>query len=138
MDRVFPENMNPVNAADPQAAISTIDGYLRYMRERIEYAIGIITKLNGGTSMTDLAERMSAVEIRAAQAVNAVASVSSTVSTLNAQINGQGGIDERLLGAEGDIDLIYQDLDEQGTGIGYRVLMLEQQVGNIASVLAQI
>lgn len=100
MDRVFPENMNPVNAADPQAAISTIDAYLRYMRERIEYAIGIITKLNGGTSVADLAER--------------------------------------LLGAERDIGLIYQDLDEQGTGIGYRVLMLEQQVGNIASVLAQI
>lgn len=138
MDRVFPENMNPINAADPQAAINTIDVYLRYMRERIEYAIGIITKLNSGTSVADLAERMAAVEIRAAQAVNAVASVSSTVSTLNAQINGQGGIDERLLGAEGDIGLIYQDLDEQGTGIGYRVLMLEQQVGNIASVLAQI
>lgn len=35
---VFPENMNRIPAGDAEKALNTIDDYIRYMRERIEFA----------------------------------------------------------------------------------------------------
>lgn len=44
MERVFPENMNFINANDAQNAFGTIDSYIRYMRERVEYSVGVLMK----------------------------------------------------------------------------------------------
>ena len=35
---VFPESMDRIDQDDPGAALSTIESYIRYMQERIEFA----------------------------------------------------------------------------------------------------
>lgn len=80
MDRVFPENMNAVDVSDVKVALSTHDSYIRYMRERIEYTILVLTKLNSGTSLADLASRMSALELR-------MGSLTASVNSLGQRVN---------------------------------------------------
>lgn len=63
MDRVFPENMNPVSVDDTKDALSTHDFYIRYMRENIEHAVYVLTK-NSGASLADLASKVSSLETR--------------------------------------------------------------------------
>lgn len=58
MDSVFPENMNPIDVRDTENALSTLESYLRYMRERIEYTIRILTRLSNEANFADLAARL--------------------------------------------------------------------------------
>lgn len=36
--------MNFINANDAPAALSVVDSYIRYMRERIEYSVSVLVK----------------------------------------------------------------------------------------------
>jgi acetylornithine deacetylase/succinyl-diaminopimelate desuccinylase-like protein len=80
MDSVFPENMNPIDLDNTKQALSTIESYLRYMRERIEYTITILTKLNSGTALADLAS--SVAKLQAKHASGSTDPDSSTVGTI--------------------------------------------------------
>lgn len=105
MDKVFPENMNPINLDNEKQSLSTIESYIRYMRERIEYTITILTKINSGTSLADLATRLSNVEMR-------VSALSSTVASLNARVadlqrKHLSGNTDPDSSTEGDVGSIY-------------------------------
>ena len=38
MAKVFPEEMNPLNIDDVRGSLRTIEDYIRYMTERMEFA----------------------------------------------------------------------------------------------------
>ena len=96
MDRVFPENMNPVNVNDTRQSLETIESYVRYMRERLEYSFTVLTKLNSGTSLADLSSRMSTLETR-------IGSLTSTVNALGERVSD-------LENALGDIETLLSQI----------------------------
>lgn len=53
MRRIFTENLNPVNPTDPASSVRVLESYIRYMMERIEFAL---TALAGNGADTSLAE----------------------------------------------------------------------------------
>ena len=104
MDKVFPENMNPINLDNTKQSLSTIESYLRYMRERIEYTITILTKLNTGTSLADLSSRLAQVETRVSGLSSAVASLSGRVTDLQGMhLSGGSDPDSSTVGEVGSI-----------------------------------
>jgi predicted nucleic acid-binding Zn-ribbon protein len=62
MDRVFPRNLDELDKNDLKKAVNQLDEYIRYMREQIEWAVQVLMKLDNGTSVADLANRMARAE----------------------------------------------------------------------------
>jgi len=73
MDRVFQRNLDELDKDDLKKAVDQLDVYIRYMKEQIEWAIQVLLKLNGGTSLADIANRLAKDEI--------------SIGTLNSEYN---------------------------------------------------
>ena len=54
---IFPENMNKLDAENTKEALSSIDGYIRYMLERIEFSFSGMSR-----KMTEIDTRLRALE----------------------------------------------------------------------------
>lgn len=86
MDKVFPTNMNPI-PENQKEAIKVLEEYIRYMKEQIEYAIQIITKMNDGTSFADLGTRMSKAESNIISIDNRVVQHNTQIAAAQGDIN---------------------------------------------------
>lgn len=71
---VFPENMNHIPEDDEKQAISMLDDYIRYMRERIEHSFGSLTK--------SLSGEMSVEQMRLA-----IQELQQDIATLNTRVS---------------------------------------------------
>lgn len=79
---VLPESMNKIDVEDSERALSTIDNYIRYMCERIEFAMRNVTKnvSDAGVSSAEMYVLLVALQ-------NTVSEVSSRLSTLTGTVN---------------------------------------------------
>lgn len=99
MAAVLPESMNRLNVENTQESLSTIEAYIRYMGERIEFYMRNMTK-----SVSDAG--VSSVEVYAAVTAlsNTVGALQSTVNSLNGSVTGLGAkiadIEQRLSALE--------------------------------------
>ena len=73
---VFPENMNRLPAGDSEKALGTLDDYIRYMRERIEFSFENMTKSVNAVGVSSVALYESVQE-----ALGDLSALSSRVST---------------------------------------------------------
>lgn len=80
---VLPESMNRIDVEDSERALSTIDNYIRYMCERIEFAMRNVTKnvSDAGVSSAEMYVLLAAVQ-------QEVAGWESKLSQAQASING--------------------------------------------------
>ena len=62
MDRVFQRNLDELDKNDLKKAVNQLEVYVKYMREQIEWAVQVLLKLDNGTSVADLANRMAKAE----------------------------------------------------------------------------
>ena len=76
MDKVFPKNMDPVDKDDLKNGVQTLDEYVRYMREQIEWAVNVILTLNNGTSLADVAMKINKLQ-------NSISSLQNELTTLD-------------------------------------------------------
>ena len=76
---VFPESMDRIDPNDPGAALSTIESYIRYMQERIEFA-------NKNTLRT-----VSEAGVSSAELYSKIVEIANTVQGLASQIAGLNG-----------------------------------------------
>jgi methyl-accepting chemotaxis protein len=83
---VLPESMNRIDVEDSERALSTIDNYIRYMCERIEFAMRNVTKnvSDAGVSSAEMYVLLVALQ-------NTVSEVSSRLSTLTGTVNTMQG-----------------------------------------------
>ena len=64
MSAVFPENMDRIDINDVTGSLQLIDAYIRYMRERVEFAVRNVTRTaanagNAGAEIVGELEEMS-------------------------------------------------------------------------------
>lgn len=85
---VFPENMNIVPADDVNKALGTLDEYIRYMRERIEFSFANMNKTvtAAGVSSVTMYEELQEAE-------GELSSLSSRLATLQATLTNHTGND---------------------------------------------
>jgi peptidoglycan hydrolase CwlO-like protein len=76
---VFPESMNKLDLANPEESLRTIENYIRYMSERVEFSNRNITR-----NVSDAG--MSSVEI-----LLLLNDMASALSIVNSTVNGMTG-----------------------------------------------
>lgn len=75
---VFPESMNTVQKGDPAAAMQTVERYINYMCQRVEWAMG-----NVGKTVT-------AAGVSSAETYTLLMTLQNTVSALQSTVNSHG------------------------------------------------
>lgn len=106
---VFPESMNELDAEDTGVSIETLEEYIGYMRQRIEWAMGNVVK-NVSAGNTSSAETY--ILLVALQ--NTVAALQSTVNSHSASINS---ILQSLTVLNGDLSNLEERVDAMGTTV---------------------
>ncbi len=87
---VLPESMNKLNVEDTERSLSVIENYIRYMGERIEFAMRNVTK-----SVSDAGVSSAEMYVLLVALQNTVSEVSSRLSTLTGTVNTmQGTVNE--------------------------------------------
>lgn len=89
MAAVFPESMDKLNYDDPQSCIHTIEEYIRYMQERMEFSNSNMTRnvSKAGVSSVEVYLMLTALQQTVAALDSAVQSVSGDVSSIKGDIS---------------------------------------------------
>lgn len=82
---VFPESMNPVQKGDPAAALQTVERYINYMCQRVEWALG-----NVGKTVTEAG-------VSNAEMYSLITTLQNIVSALQSTVNSHGASISSLL-----------------------------------------
>lgn len=127
---VFPESMDKLNTDDVRSSLPVMENYIRYMCERVEFAMRNMTKnVNAaGVSSVEMYILLTALQ-------NEMATLQSTVSGLNGTVNGLGtqlsnvqssitSLENRMSAVESGIT----SLENQMTSIENSVSALDSRV----------
>lgn len=82
---VFPERMDKLDPANPQESLRTVEAYIGYMQERIEFSVRNTTRAAQATGVTNAAMLMMLTTIN-----NSLSALSATVNQLTGTVNGLG------------------------------------------------
>lgn len=105
---VFPERMNTLNAEETTESIKSIEQYISYMRQRIEWAMGNVAKnvTDGNVSSAETYILLVALQ-------NTVAALQSTVNSHSASISA---ILQTLTAVQNDLTALTGRVDTLETG----------------------
>lgn len=84
---IFPESMNRLDPNNPQASLKTIESYIQYMKERMEFAG---QGMAGGTVPASVITKISELTSTLSAMQNAINTVAKAVNDINALINVTG------------------------------------------------
>lgn len=127
---VFPESMDKLNTDDVRSSLPVMENYIRYMCERVEFAMRNMTKnVNAaGVSSVEMYILLTALQ-------NEMATLQSTVSGLNGTVNGLGtqlsNVQSSITAMENRMSTIEESitsLENQMTSIENSVSALDSRV----------
>lgn len=110
---VLPESMDKLNTDDTRGSLTIIENYIRYMGERVEFAMRNMTK---NVSAAGVSSVETYILLTALQ--NELATLKSTVNDLNGTVTGLG---TQVSGLSGSI----QTMQESIASLEQRVTALE-------------
>ncbi len=117
MAAVLPESMDKLNVQDPGGSLSIVENYIRYMGERIEFAMRNMTKT------------VSAAGVSSAEIYVLVTAMSNSLSALQSTVNGLSGNVTTLQGQVNSLLDSVGTLDTRLDSLEARVTALEQKNG---------
>lgn len=119
---VFPESMDRIDPNDPGAALSTIESYIRYMQERIEFANKntLRTVSEAGVSSAELYSKIVEIANTVQGLASQIASLNGDVTALSGSVNTLSGSVAAMQGQISTINASLQSLEQ-------RVSALEQK-----------
>lgn len=110
---VMPESMNKLDTNDTPGSLSRIESYIRYMRERIEFAMSNMGRNVGeaGTSSVNVLITLQELDKAISQLSSAVNSMVGTLNSTNKRID--------------EMQESITSIQEEVTALGERVAALE-------------
>lgn len=137
---VFPESMNRLNPDDTAGSLNTLESYVNYITERVEFAMRNMTRnvSEAGTSSVEvllLLQEMAGTVSQLASQVNAmngqintigselstvkqkVTGIESQITTLNGQVSGLQGNVNTMSGQIAALDARVSALENPGTEV---------------------
>lgn len=81
---VFPERMNPINPEDVEASLRTLERYVQYMTERVEFALS-----KNFRTTTELGEAAEETAVSLEEAVESLRTINDAVSGLSDDLDGK-------------------------------------------------
>ena len=118
---VFPEGINEVPENNPSQALYMIKSYIKYMCQRVEWAMGNVSKT------------VSEAGVSSAEMYISLVALQNTVSALQSTVNSQGASISALLQSVATLGNDYSALDGRVTTLESTVNALTQQVNTLAS-----
>ena len=120
---VLPESMDKLNTDDTRGSLTIIENYIRYMGERVEFAMRNMTK---NVSAAGVSSVETYILLTALQ--NELATLKSTVNDLNGTVTGLG---TQVSGLSGSIQTMQESIasvNESVSALDGRIASLEQRV----------
>lgn len=111
---VLPENMDKLDLEDPSGSLSIVENYIRYMGERIEFAMRNVTK------------SVSQAGISSAEMYVLLTAMSSALSALESKVGGMAGDLTGLTKRVGDLNTEVSSWKKNLESLEQRVAALEK------------
>ena len=127
---VFPESMDRIDPDDPGAALSTIESYIRYMQERIEFANKntLRTVSEAGVSSAELYSKIVESANTVQGLASQIASLNGDVTALSGSVNTLSGSVNTLNGSVATMQGQINNAQEQISTINASLQALEERV----------
>ena len=97
MDRVFQRNMDALDKDDLKKAVSQLDEYIRYMKEQIEWAVQVLLKLENGTSVAEMVDRVSKLENKVGTLNQEYTLISGAIQEINTALEDKADTTDVVL-----------------------------------------
>lgn len=125
---VFPESMDKLNTDDVRSSLPVMENYIRYMCERVEFAMRNMTKnVNAaGVSSVEMYILLTALQ-------NEMATLQSTVSGLNGTVNGLGTQLSNVQSSITAMENRMSTIEDSITSMGNRMTSIENSVSALDS-----
>lgn len=125
---VFPESMDKLNTDDVRSSLPVMENYIRYMCERVEFAMRNMTKnVNAaGVSSVEMYILLTALQ-------NEMATLQSTVSGLNGTVNGLGTQLSNVQSSITAMENRMSTIEDSITSMGNRITSIENSVSALDS-----
>ena len=113
---VFPESMNTLPKGRTEESLSTMESYINYMKQRVEWAMGNVSRSvsSAGTSSAEMYILLTALQ--------------NTVSALQSTVNSQGASISALLQSVSVLSNDYTALEQRVSALETNYTALEQRV----------
>ena len=118
---VFPENMDKLSADDVPGSLSIIENYIRYMGERMEFAMRNMTKT------------VSAAGVSSAEMYVLLMALQNTVSALTSTVQGIAGDMTSVKSDVGSMKTDISSLQAAVSGIQEQITSLDARVTALES-----
>lgn len=130
MASVFPESMDKLDSNNVGSSFSIIENYIRYMQERVEFAIRNTTKQveKTGTSSAEIYILVTALN-------NSVSSIQSSIHSLSADISG---IKSDLASVKKDVSSVKAEFSEFKTEVNSSIDQLSSSVSAMNEAIADL
>lgn len=120
---VLPESMDKLNADDIRGSLSILENYIRYMGERIEFAMRNVTR------------NVSAAGVSSAEMYVLLQAQSNALSALTSTVNGQSGQLTSLGNQIAELNSSIQALQQADAGTANSISAMQQEISGIRSQL---
>lgn len=125
MAAVFTENMNKLDLNDTAGSLKTIESYIRYMQERVEYSTKGVTRIVSEAGVSSAQLYTTVLELG-----NILSALSSRVNDLDGQMNS---INANITALSDRMTKLEQGVASQTQKIAAledRISMMEQNIDN--------
>jgi len=118
---VFPENMDKLNTDDAQGSFAIIENYIRYMTERMEFAMRNMTRTvtAAGISSAEVYILLTAIRNDLSALKSTVNGITGNVTSLSNQVSG---MQETVNGIQSNVSALSASINR----LEERVEVLEQ------------
>ena len=113
---VFPESINELPKENPSEALDITENYIKYMCQRIDWAMGNVTK------------NVSKAGVSNAEMYILLTALQNTVSAMQSTVNSQGASISALMQSGTILGNDYTALEQRVTALGSDYTALEQRV----------
>lgn len=130
---VFPENMDRLDLNDTRKSLSTIQDYIRYITERMEFAMRNMTKTVSAAGVSS-----AEVYLQVQEQAQALAALASTFNTLFGNVNALSGTVTSLQGSVGAHDTAIATLQKAVSTLQETVTTMQNTVAGINGSISAI
>ena len=130
---VFPENMNRLDPGDVPGSLRTLENYIRYMAERMEFSTRNMTR-NVSAAGTSTVE----VVMLLGEMADALSKVNTAVNQLTAEVNTTKGLVTELQGKQTEQGTKLTALETKQETQGAKLATLEGKQSEVDSKLADL
>ena len=116
---VFPESINELPKENPSEALDITENYIKYMCQRIDWAMGNVTKnvSKAGVSNAEMYILLTALQNTVSALQSTVNSQSASISALSQTVNTLSNDQAALAGRVSTLETNYAALEQRVTAL---------------------